>query len=128
MGIQMKKMSVLMAMSVLAMNVAPALADHSCQSYAETVALRSMNSELTQEVAPEKLTDAEKAGLSQTVFLDKDGNESSTETGIYEVEMTVMEECLDALDITVATMKDSSGHESCKLIKVAPSQNTRDCG
>ena len=115
-------------MSVLAMNVAPAFADHSCQSYAETVALRAMDSQLAQEVAPDKLSDEDKASLSQTTFLEKNGDESSSETGIYEVEMTVMEECLDALDITVATMKDSSGHESCKLIKIAPSSNTRDCG
>lgn len=124
----MKKISVLLAMSVMAMNAAPAFADHSCQSYAEAVAVRAMNGELKKEVAPEKLTDDEAASVSQTTFLDKDGNESSTETGIYEVDMTVMEECMDSLTVTVALMTDSSGKQSCYLVKVSPGSNDRDCG
>lgn len=124
----MKKISVLLAMSILTMNAAPAFADHSCQVYAEAVALRAMNGELKKEVAPEKLSDNEAASLEQTIFLDKNGYESSTETGIYEVVMTVMEECMDSLNVTVAVMTDSSGNQSCKLIKIEPGTQSRDCG
>jgi len=122
----MKMNSVLLAMSVLSMTAAPAFADRSCQSYAEAIALNSMNQSLTKEVAPEKLTTAEAASLQGTTFLDKDGNETNIETGIYQVGLGVMEECLDSLTIVTAVMKDSSGKESCHLIKIEAGD--RDCG
>jgi hypothetical protein len=125
-GTKMK--SVLLALSILSMTAAPAFADRSCQSYAETIALRSENQSLVKEVAPEKLTDAEAATLQVTTFLDKDGNETGTETGIYEVGLGVMEECMDSLIVVTAVMTDSSGKESCHLIKIEAGSSGRDCG
>jgi hypothetical protein len=72
------------------------------------------------------LSEEEKAALSNSIFLDTNNEEVEVDTGIYGVEMGVMEECLDALKVTtkVVTVR---GKKSCKVLSVE-SYGQRDCG
>ncbi len=101
-------------------------AGFSCQHYAEVVAVNAMNKQLKAEVAPRRLHEEEKAALSNSIFLDTNNEEVEVDTGIYGVEMGVMEECLDALKVTtkVVTVR---GKKSCKVLSVE-SYGQRDCG
>ncbi len=99
---------------------------YSCLKYAEAVAVNAMNKSLADEKKPEKLEDYEKAQISQTDFLDQNGEITNKETGIYGVTMGVMEECLDGYKVeTKVTIKN--GKPSCTLIKLS-SLGQRDCG
>lgn len=100
----------------------------SCQGAAETAAIKVMNKSLQAEKGPdEPLEEAEKAQLTGTVLnLDEQDNEVKQETGIYAVEMSVFEECYDAMKVT--TKKVLKGKKmKCEIIKVE-SFGQRDCG
>ncbi len=104
-----------------------AWAAHSCQRYAEVVALDAMEKQLIEERKPDELSDEEKPSLGQSFPSDASGEESSSDRGIYVVEMGVMEECLAAMLVKTQVVRDARGLESCKVVSVE-SIGDMDCG
>ena len=102
-------------------------AGHSCLKYAEAVALHEMLDQLKAELAPKKISNDERPSITQTLFLDQKGEPTDVETGIYQVEMNVMEECTDAIAVHTKVVKDAHGKEKCKVLKTE-SPYQRDCG
>jgi hypothetical protein len=97
-----------------------AFASANCQKTVTLTALNEMNKSLTKGFG-RKLQPEERAILNRLAFLDADDNETAEETGIYQAEMTVMEECFDGYKMT--TKKTANG---CQITKIESLD--RDCG
>ena len=108
------------AIFVLAMMTTGAFASPACQKTVTLTSLNEMNKSLAKGLG-RKLHAEERAIFERLVNLDQNGNETSEETGIYEVDMTVMEECMDGYK--VFTKKTANG---CQVIKLESLD--RDCG
>lgn len=103
-----------------------------CQAAAENAAAEEMDKMNTDGLTdddgePRALTSAEIANVSNVTFLKENSEEESdTETGIYGVEMIVMEECLDGLQVKTKLVQKKN-KTKCEVIEIK-SWGTRDCG
>lgn len=102
-----------------------------CESIAVKAALADMDKansvgHTDENDKPSPLHEEEKASVSQVDYLDKNGDTTNVETGIYGVVMSVMEECLDG---SIVTTKKAikNGKETCEVIDLK-SYGDRDCG
>lgn len=117
----MKSIIVLVAFFSLSAN---ANAKSSCQALAEKAAMTEMDKMNSVDLG-RKLSKDEKASVVSVLFLDQKNEESRAETGVYQVELRVMEECLDAL---VVKTNKSNNSDSCRVIEIRASDAARDCG
>lgn len=104
----------------------------SCQGAAEKAATKMMDEVNTEGLTdendkPRALADAEKATVSQSYESDEEGTETNKSTGIFVIEMGVMEECLDGAIVKTKKVINEKGRESCEIISV-DAFGDRDCG
>jgi hypothetical protein len=106
--------SVFVAFAAVVASPAAFAAPFSCKDFAEDVAVDFFDA-------------SENPSVTQTVFLNKDLEDSDAETGIYGVEVNVNDECLDGAVVYTKVVKGKNGKKSCRKVKVEQWMQ-RDCG